>query len=67
MGWEKGEFIVEFDVCSDEMVINERIVRCKDCIHLNMGCDLLEFCFNGMEEMGFCAWGQRALEEKNDG
>lgn len=64
MSWERGEFIVEADCGSDEMVIKERIVRCRDCkyyqpeMYHNIDCEW--FMFN-VEPDGFCAWG-----EKND-
>lgn len=66
MSGEKREFIVE-DLGNGEMKEKERIVRCKDCIHCNEGCELLDFYCIGMEEMGFCAWGQRAWGEEYDG
>ena len=39
--------------------LSTEVVRCKDCIHFERYCQLFEFHMCCMEEMGFCAWGDR--------
>lgn len=69
MGWEKGEFIIEVDCISDEMIIKERVVRCRDCKRCMayMAGTYCDYMAHSVEPDGFCAWGQRAWGEDKDG
>lgn len=37
----------------------KEVVRCKECRWFEKGCTLFDFYSIGMDEMGFCAWGDR--------